>query len=44
VIGIMWRAVARRRLNRSMAGNRARHAVIPHSRDARGCPPYTRVA
>jgi|SoimicmetaTmtLAB_FD_contig_41_4858571_length_340_multi_1_in_0_out_0_2 hypothetical protein len=44
LIGIIRRAVARRHLNRSMAGNRARHAVMPPGRDARGCPPYTRVA
>jgi hypothetical protein len=37
----IMRAVAR--LNRFMAGNRAHHAVIPPSRDARGCPPYRHV-
>jgi len=39
----IMRAVARRHLNRFMAGNRAHHAVIPPSRDARGCPPYRHV-
>ena len=43
LIGIIRRAVACRHLDRFMAGNRSRHAVMPPGRDARGCPPYGRV-